>query len=57
MLSREISTIKKDGLTYMYNCGNKIFNEDLFIMPNYEAQSVDISSKIEDKTVFYGQHT
>ena len=51
-LTREISTIKKDGLTYMYNCGDKIFNEYLYIMPNPQAQTIDTSSKSIVKNVF-----
>jgi hypothetical protein len=51
-LTREISTSKKDGLTYMYNCGDRIFNEYLYIMPNPEAQDINLTSKKIYKTVF-----
>ena len=36
----------------MYNCGDKIFNEYLYIMPNPQAQTIDTSSKTFTKKVF-----
>ena len=36
----------------MYNCGDKIFNEYLYIMPNPQEQTIDISSNTFTKQVF-----
>lgn len=50
-LSREISMVKKENSTLLYNCGDKIFNEYLYIMPNPQKQSVDLAASNYNKDI------
>lgn len=51
-MSQEISTKHNENTITVSNCGDKIFNEFLFIMPDIDNQDVDVYYTIGEKQVF-----